>query len=142
MALQPKYEGLIDGTKNALAAEIASAAAEIVPGRICCIASDAGAGYVQCASTLVPATDKPYGLIADYKADVIASGKVTVYLDGVFHTDQISGTPAKGDLLSFTATGLIKTAGSGEYVVGICVEAAGGDGMLEMKLNIAGFKAP
>jgi len=140
MALEVKYEGLIDGTKNAVAAELTSASAEIVPGRIC-VLTGAGAGNVKCA-TLTPASDTPYGLVADYKADVIASGKITVYLDGVFFTDQTSGVIAKGNLLTFTSAGLVKAVtGGAEYVVGVCTDAASGDNFIEMKLIISGLKA-
>jgi hypothetical protein len=136
MALELVYEGLLSGLKNVASVDITDAT-EIVPGRVCCLSSVAGEVVFDgllCGSAILT----PFGIVADYKEDVVASGKVSVYLNGMYKTDQVSGTPAKGDLLSFTATGLFITAGSGDFVVATCTEEAGDDGYIEISYNFAG----
>lgn len=137
MALELVYEGVVAGTKNAIASSITAGA--ITAGKICCLSA---AGEVKFAS-LTPASDKPFGLVADDTEDVVASGKVSVYFTpGLYKTNQTSSTIAKGDLLTFHTDGSLKTVtGKAGYVVGICTEAAGSDGMIEMMLNISGLTA-
>jgi len=88
----------------------------------------------------------PFGLVADYKEDVIASGKVSVYFTpGLYLTDQTSeaqGAIVKGSLLSCTAVGLLAVAQSGDYVVGICTEDTDDAGFIELYLNISGYVLP
>jgi predicted RecA/RadA family phage recombinase len=141
MALEVKYEGLIDGTMNVMASELGNPAKNIVAGRIC-VLSGADAGTVQCDDIVVGGEDVPYGLLADGKEDIVASGKVTVYLDGVFYTDQVDATSiVKGSLLSFDADGILVIAASGDYIVGTALEEVADNGMLLFKLNITGAVA-
>ena len=136
MALELVYEGMVAGTKNVSSTDLSTNA--IVSGRIC-VLTGAPVGGVKLAS-LLATRDKPFGLIADDKEDVVASGKVSVYFTpGLYKTDQHNG-PAKGALLTFDTDGTLKAVGSStEYVVGMCTEAAGSDGMIEMALNITGL---
>ena len=145
MALEVVYEGIIAVVKNVDSSELASATAEIIPGRICCLELDAtkAANTVyfgdSAGTTLLKTRDMPFGLCADYKDDVIASGKVSVYFTaGLYLTDQVSGTPTKGNPLTFDTDGKLKTAVGGDYLVGICTEAAGDDGFIEILLNVTG----
>ena len=139
MVLETVYEGLIAGTKNVDPTALTDAT-EIVAGRICTLekggTKDPGVVYF---AGLTNSTDTPFGLNADYKDDVIANGKCSVYFTpGLYLTDQTSGAIAKGDVLSFTATGLLAKAVTADYIVGICTEAAGSDGFIELYLNITG----
>ena len=144
MALSVVYEGIPAGSKNVDATELESASAVFEAGRICTlikgVTKAAGTVYVG-TSDLDPQADVPFGLIADYRDDVIANGKISVYFtQGLYRTDQTSGAIAKGDILSFDTDGKLKTtvAKDAKYVVGICTEAAGDDGFIEMYLNITG----
>jgi len=153
MALEVVYEGMISGTKNAAAAELASANAVMEAGRIAALSSasgtndDANTVYVGIAGgdTIVATADKPFGLVADYKDDVISNGKISVYFSqGLYRTDQIKSgvTFTKGDLVSFDTDGKLKIAAATEYIVGICTEVAGADGFMELFLNITGETVP
>ena len=144
--LEVIYEGIPAGNKNVDQIELQDANALMEPGRICCLTAG-GTGsintvYLGGITPLVSTLDFPFGLVADSKADDIVSGKVTVYFtQGLYRTDQLSGTINKGDVLSFDDMGMIKTAITGDYVVGYCTETMGGDGAIEMVLNITGAKA-
>ena len=147
MALEVVYEGMIAGTKNVDSTELASANCSIIAGRICVLDKSgtkaAGTVYFGIAggTTLVNTTDMPFGLCADYKEDVIASGKVSVYFTpGLYLTDQIQAGIVKGSPLTFYTDGTLMVAVATNYIVGICTEAAGDDGFIEMYLNITGQK--
>ena len=147
MALEPLYEGMI-ASKNVDVNEFQDSTANLVAGRIVCLTSKsitntaANTVYVGMrGNTLDNSTliDMPFGLLADYREDIIASGKVSVYFTpGKYRTDQTSGVIAKGDLLTYDGYGAIMKATSGMCLVGTCTEAAGSDGMIEMALNITG----
>ena len=142
MALELVYEGLLSGLKNIAQSDFANASVAIVPGRICCLSSVAGEVVFTGLLAGTASNLMPFGLVYDYKEDGIASGKVSVYLNGQYMTDQTTGSITKGDLLSHDDDGLLKAAASGEYVVGFCTEAAGDDGFIEMILNISGYVLP
>jgi len=139
MALELVYEGLLSGLKNIAQADFADASVSIVPGRICCLSSVAGevvfTGLLAGTSTDLT----PFGLVADYKEDGIASGKVSVYLNGQYMSDQITGSISRGDMLSFDDDGILKAASKGEWIVGICTEEEDDAGFIELVLNIAGI---
>ena len=99
MALEVVYEGKsIPGIKNVVATDLQNATIE--PGRICVLKtsdttsteSSVGKVYFGESGNLDNGNDTPFGLIADFKQDVIASGKVSVYnTPGLYKTDQITG---------------------------------------------------
>ena len=143
MALEVMYEGsAIPGIKNVNATDLQTSTIE--PGKVCvlktsnCTLPKVGEVFFGTGS-LVNTTDAPFGLCADFKQDVIASGKVSVYnTPGMYKTDQVNGSPAKGDILSFDGNGKLQTAAasSNKFIVGICTEAKDSSGMIEFFLNI------
>src|SRR3989344_6349774 len=107
MALELVYEGLLSGLKNIAQSDFANASVAIVPGRICCLSSVAGEVVFTGLLAGTASNLMPFGLVYDYKEDGIASGKVSVYLNGQYMTDQTTGSIAKGDLLSHDDDGLL-----------------------------------
>jgi hypothetical protein len=148
MALEVVYEGsAIAGIKNVTSRTLQHANVVVEPGRICTLSHAAGPavqpGYVYFGGGDLDTTaDKPFGLCADYKQDVIASGKVSVYNTPGLYKTSMHNSPAKGDVLTFDVDGLLTTvSGNSEYIVGICTESADSSGMIEMFLNITGSVA-
>ena len=142
MSIELVYEGMCDGTKNVLSIEMQDPLSPMEAGRIVCL--DTSTVNALKSSNLLNTSDVPFGILADYKQDEIATGKFSVYFSpGLYRTDQISGNISKGQLLTFDADGkLTANAVSGSYYVGICTESAGTDGSIEMSLNICGYKKP
>lgn len=93
MALKVIYEGIPAGELNLDATCLSTAANAIYAGMLCQLSSsgDVLAGSDATAAPVGLRGNLVYGIVADDKDDIIASGKITVYVTpGKYASDQLT----------------------------------------------------
>jgi hypothetical protein len=160
MSLKPIYESIPAGELRLNLDARDTAGNNIVGGTVAILDADGevAAGdaldtvSLPAGSAVDPAVTIPYGIVADDKDDLIASGKITVYFtEGKFASDQWVATTPATELAANTALSYTSTAGntlklypaaSGDYILGFVTKAPSAeDPMMEFVLRISGAKA-